>query len=108
MQVDTLVAPEEGLDVPAAQSEMSEEKCKEDCVNGVRSDERGGRVGSKFKIRVSRGQAACDVWGIIFVVLCIRFPSILTLARSVACGSSGRAVLPLAAVFARSVACCPS
>ena len=53
MQVDALVAPVEELNVPAVQSATREVKSEEDCVNGVRSDERGGRVGSKFSIRVS-------------------------------------------------------
>ena len=53
MQVDALVAPVEELNVPAVQSATREVKCDGDCVNGVRSDERGGRVGSKFRIRVS-------------------------------------------------------
>ena len=53
MQVDALVAPVEELNVPEVQSATREMKCEEDCVNGVRSDERVGRVGSKFRIRVS-------------------------------------------------------
>ena len=53
MQVDALVAPVEELNVPAVQSATREVKCDEDHVNGVRSDERGGRVGLKFRIRVS-------------------------------------------------------
>jgi hypothetical protein len=42
VQVDALVAPVEELNDPAAQSAMREVKSGEDCVNGVRSDERGG------------------------------------------------------------------
>ena len=53
MQVDALVAPVEELNVPAVQSTTREVKSEEDCVNGVRSDERGSRVGSNIRIRVS-------------------------------------------------------
>ena len=46
-------APGDELNVPGEQSATREVKCEEDCVNGVRSDERGGRVGLEFKIGVS-------------------------------------------------------
>ena len=51
--MDALVAPVEELNVPAVQSATREAKTEKDCVNGVRSDERGERVGLKSKIRVS-------------------------------------------------------
>ena len=46
-------APGDELNVPGEQSATREVKSDEDCVNGVRSDERGARVGSKVRIRVS-------------------------------------------------------
>ena len=46
-------APGDELNVPGEQSATREVKSEKDCVNGVRSDERGGRFGSNIRIRVS-------------------------------------------------------
>ena len=42
--MDALVAPVEELNVPAVQSATREAKSEKDCVNGVRSDKRGGKL----------------------------------------------------------------